>query len=70
MSGSKLTAGYRVGWDRSHLLDGVEGLVVDVLHPVLLHQGSEHRLDGVHVVWGAAVRAVRARKQSPGLFVI
>ena len=33
-----------------HLLDGVERLVVDVLHPVLLHQRCEHRLDGVHVI--------------------
>ena len=31
-------------------LNAVEGLVVDVLHGILLQEGSEHGLDGLHVI--------------------
>lgn len=51
-----------LGWGLFHLLDGVEGLVVNVLHPVLLHQGSEHGLDGVHVIWEGRLGLENSRR--------
>ena len=37
-------------WLRRFYLYAVEGLVVDVLHGILLQEGSEHGLDGLHVI--------------------
>ena len=34
-----------------HRLDGVEGLVVNMLHGVLLQQRGVDRLDRVHILW-------------------